>query len=273
MDKFLKFLKFIILSPLIPILGIVEDDESTLDTDSPEEQPENNNNADDEASDSDDSSDDDSGDDSDENFPEETVPKSTFIEMKRKYREEKKKNAAYEDSRLSDEEIQTKNEIMQMLTERDVTEDSAKDIADAVAIAFNKLNAGRKTNQQKVLEEEIAELAQDDLYSDIGQYQNEIVQTLAKAKKADLPMTIEQAYYMVAGNKRKIKEARTRDEVIASAKGSNKDTTKTIPTASSNRKNEAYPLDAYDKKALNELKKAMPDSNWDAKKYYEMIKK
>jgi hypothetical protein len=272
-----KFLKVFLLGPLIPIISIVDEGGENNDSnpDSPEELPDVNDGAqakldgdsdgDDPPAEPEDSRVSESGEGEDE----ETVPLSTFLEVKNKLRSEKRKNAEFEDARLSKIILNKKEEIRQMFIDRGYASDAAEDMAALGVTFMEEIYKDKQTNADKIIEEEISDLSKDDFYSDIGKYKNEIKETIRKAKTADLNLTAEQAYMMLAGDKTKMKEYKVKQEVIESVKGTNRKPTKNIPGAQAKGKSNPYKLDEDDKAALKLLKEMQPDFGWDEKKYWE----
>jgi hypothetical protein len=270
-----NFFKFLFCAPLIPILGIIMSDEAgeegdsdNSDTDSPEEQPEEGENTETDGEEEEPEAEE---QDEPESEGEDTVPLATYLETKNKLKEERRKNAEYEDSKLSDNVRKKKESIKNMFIKKGYSEEAANDMADFGAEFLEEMSRTQTTNTEKLIEEEIQELAKDDFYSGIENHTSEIKSTISKAKNAGLNMTVEQAYLMQFGSKRKLKEAIRKEEVIEASR-KDKPKTPTVPTASNTKKSNTYKLDEYDRKALKMLQESQPDFKWTEKKYFDDVK-
>jgi hypothetical protein len=199
-----------------------------------------------------------------------SVPLKTFLELKSELKEMKRKQAEFEDTKLSESTRTYREKVKQKWIDRGYDEEMAKAMAEDLTEVLATLHAGSETNTDRLIKSEVEELSAIDEFSDIGSYKDRILDTIKKGKTAGLDIGVEQAYFMLAGNA-KLKEIRNKETVINRIKNTTKGKSE-LPTGQSNPKETQYKLDTDDKKALAGLQKMQPDMNWTAKKYMETIK-
>lgn len=199
-----------------------------------------------------------------------SVPLKTFLELKGELKELKRKQAEFEDTKISESTRTYREKMKQKWIDRGYDEDMAKAMAEDLTEVVNTLHAGNETNTDRLIKAEIDELSAVDDYTDIVSYKDRIVDTIKKGKTAGLEIGVEQAYFMLAGNT-KIKEIKNKQTVLNRLNNNNKGKSE-LPTGQGDAKETKYQLDADDKKALAGLQKMQPEMNWTAKKYFETIK-
>lgn len=185
----------------------------------------------------------------------ETVPLSKYLEEKSKRKNYEKKLKEQEDSG-----------IQAQLIEKWENQGFDRD----TAIQYASVEYNQYVIQQKLAkleaENEIADLTKKDgFYADALTYKNEI-QKLMQSKN----LNAEEAYSVLRGKQRQL-ELKDDTEQKELYKRRGKNSAKLSTSASINPKN-PYPLDDTDKKALLGLQKAQPNANWNAEKYYKMMK-
>jgi len=202
----------------------------------------------------------------------ETVPLATFLELKNNFKDLKTKMADIEDSKYSDEIKFQKERVYKKWIDNGFNEETAEAISSEIAGVYEELSKAKKTQSDLLISEQIDELSTDSFYSDIKNYESQIKSKIKQFKKAGEKISVEDAYLFIAGPKTKIREDRIKNEAIKSTASSGQSSAN-VATASGARMQNSYKLDAYDKKALSELKKMQPSFGWDEKKYYESMVK
>lgn len=201
-----------------------------------------------------------------------TVPLKTFLELKKENKELKRLQAEREDAKLDEVILNKKNELRQKWVDRGYTEEIAEAMSEDLSEIYSNISSIGKTKAEVLIESEIEELATESDFSDALNYKESIVATLKKGKKAGLDMSVEDAYFMVAG-RTKYRELKNKATVIGRAGSQNNSSGDNLPTSGSSKNENMYNLDADDLKALKGLQQMQPGSGWTAKKYFETMKK
>lgn len=204
----------------------------------------------------------------------ETVPLKTYLETKRKLRDMKRKFEKLEDEKKAVTIRNKKNEIKDRWIKRGFDEETAAMHAEDIAAVYEEMANAKAAKQQSYIDEEIEELANEDIYSDIKDYSKQIKAKINKFEQAGVDLTVEEAYLHVIGPQNIIKENRLKTQQTNIVNNKNQGARKNnVQTAASNSTKNPYKLDKDDLKALTGLKKMQPEAKWTQKKYYEMMKK
>lgn len=203
-----------------------------------------------------------------------SVPLATFLEQKKKLKTIEKKLAEMEDAKFEDS-IQTKKaKIKQKWLDKNFDEATAEAIAEEMANVYTEFGKAKTSKQEAIMDMEIEELSEDDFYSDIKSYKEQIKSKIKSFKKAGVSLTPQDAYLLVVGVTTKLKETKIDSEVKASVKKGASTSSKSANVATSTGSGKSrYSLSTEDMKNLKRLQKLQPDSKWDAKKYYNYVLK
>jgi hypothetical protein len=216
----------------------------------------------------------DSVDDTDktEQDDQESVPLSTYLELKSKYKSTKKEYQDLKDKTIDKDILEYKESIKSGYMKDGYNEDLADRMANDLAELKTSILQQQKTNSSSYIDEEIEELSSDPLFRDIGEYRELIAEKIKDTKKKGYDLAVEDAYVLVSkGFKSKLKDQRVNDTQRDVLNRKNKGTVKTnVATSNSTSTSPKYKLDADDKKALLELQKMQPNSKWTVEKYYKM---
>jgi hypothetical protein len=203
----------------------------------------------------------------------ETVPLSTYLDIKNKYKMTKKEYQSLKDktmdSDLKEYKETTKNKYLKLGYNEDLAEQLAEDLAENRSLVTK-----RKDSMEESIIEDIQELKSDPIYSDIDYFKDEIIQKIKETKKKGYDLDIEDAYFIVSKQgKTKAREQRQNDtqrEVLNKKKKGAVSTN--VATSGSEASKNKYKLDEDDKKALATLQRMQPDSKWTPEKYFKMMK-
>lgn len=203
-----------------------------------------------------------------------TVPLSKFLELKKQLKEKNNTLSKYEEKELDNSMIRRKNEIIKKWKDKGYDDDFAESMADDIVSVMQETVTNKKYSK---LEEQIAEdledLSNSDLFfSDAKAYKKDIVKYIKQMKSKDIDIAIEEAYMHVRGVKNRLKEVQT-DLEQRNLYGKTQKSKKEVSNSSSVKQSNQYKLDEHDKKALTELKKMQPNSNWSEEKFYKLMKK
>jgi hypothetical protein len=208
---------------------------------------------------------------------EETVPLSTFLELKNKYKKIKKQHGELVDKSLEGELVTFKDKKILEYTQLGYTEEQAERfVSDLLELKKQVHNTQVSRFEQDIIED-IDELKKDTVFKGIEDYTEAIIEKIKETKKKGYKLDVEDAYILVSKENRKVKLKdaeinNTQAEIIRNKKLPAKNNSN-VSNSQSGGKPVNYGLDEHDRKALTELQKMQPDANWTPKKYYEMIKK
>ena len=192
------------------------------------------------------------------------VPLSKHMEVRNKLKETNARLAELEKTQIKAQAERDKQTIKQDLIARGWPEAEAEIQANSEIRRFIEM----EEIKSKLVDSEIKELAMSDGYfSDALSYRGEI-----RAKMRQFNCDAETAYRLVRGTTRD-REYKLEQEQRAAVKRRPAAQTKKVSTAAATAPKAQYKLDEADRKALAGLQKAMPDAGWDAKKYWETMKK
>jgi len=200
-----------------------------------------------------------------------SVPLSTYLELKNKYKSTKKEYAELKDKTIDKDLLEYKENIKNKY----VKEGYNEDLAEMLANDLSEMRASIQQRDSKYayIEEDIEDLSSDPIFRDIGDYKESIIEKIKETKKKGYDLTVEDAYIIVSrGNTRtKLKDRKINDTQREILNRKNKGTTTmNVATSSSNSSTPKYKLDQDDRKALIELQKMQPDAKWTPEKYYKM---
>lgn len=204
---------------------------------------------------------------------EDTVPLKAHLETKRKLREAKLKLEELEAAAYTEKVRAKRDAVKQKWLSKGYDDETASMMADDIAEVYGEISDIKTSRQESVIDEEIAELAEDEFYSNIMSYKNEIKNKIKRFRNVGENLTVEEAYLMVVGPRTKYRESNLKQQqkaIITNKKKGVAASKNNVATAASSGSKNQYPLDATDRKALAGLKKAQPLVGWTEKKYYEM---
>jgi hypothetical protein len=193
----------------------------------------------------------------------EYVPLSKHMEMRNKWKEADKKLKEIERTQIQQQAEQSKTSLKKELIDRGWPE------LEAEIQASNEVRRHVEMEEirSKLVDADIKELANSDGYfADAMAFKPEI-----REKMRRFNCDAEDAYRLVRGKTRDV-EYRLEQEQRAAVKRRPAQAKK-VATATPSAPKAQYPLDDNDRKALAGLQKAMPEAEWTAKKYFEVMKK
>lgn len=201
----------------------------------------------------------------------ETVPLATYLEIKSELKKLKSKVSDFEVSRQDEELVNKRKSLVTKYQNRGYDDDQANDLADDQMEIYTELANIRKTKVNSFIDEEIAELSQESVFSDIKNYTDVIKKKINQAKKAGFDLSVKEAYLNTVGIETKLKELSIHNSLKERKTGTISNDN--VPTSNTGKPKEKFPLDRHDAKALAELQKAQPRANWTKEKYYNMMKR
>lgn len=203
-----------------------------------------------------------------------SVPLKTYLDMKSKLKEARRKNAEYEDKLLEQEDLDLQQSMIKELIDEGMDENLAKIQAKYMARAMAK---GRKTsNFENTVTDELTDLAEDDYFSDALDYRIPIIKMMKEYKSKGIEISTEQAYLNVVGIAKLKLKSKTRDIKKNTAKRYEQKAKgnmqyKKVSAGDSNGPTTKYKLSSDDLKALSELQKAQPNAGWTKQKLWKML--
>jgi hypothetical protein len=195
---------------------------------------------------------------------EDRVPLNRFLEEKKRRKELERKLREHEEKTLTNENRERVDKIRDLVREKGYDDG----VADLMSDMFNELSkAMPKVDrvEQEILED-IQDLAEEN--PDVLRHKKEIVEKVKKYRKVDPDFGVEEALNLIKPSKIRLNELKT-DIEQKNAIARRSVETKKIPASTSSAPKDKYPLDEDDKKALEGLQKAMPNSGWTTEKYYK----
>lgn len=201
-----------------------------------------------------------------------TVPLSAYLELKNKYKDNKKKLVEYEDKYISSDLKEYRENIKAKYLKGGYNEELADMLAEDLTKIKEDLYKKGKDNYE-LIDDDIEDLQTDPIFADIADYRTDIINKITEMKKKGIDINTEDAYVLVRGTKSRLKDYKTNKTQANVLNRKNRgNVTSNVQTASSSGGSVKYDLDKDDRLALADLQKMQPDAGWTAKKYYEMMK-
>jgi len=218
---------------------------------------------------------DDSNEDDDPNEDEsdegkQNVPLKTYLQEKKRRRELSRELEELKASKYESDTREYKKSVYDRITKANYDDGLAEIIADELAGLANSVKVNKDDKFILDLEEEIEDLAaEDDFFSDISDYKDQIIKKALSYKKAGIKdFDISAIYFGVRGRKR-IKEFNTKNEVKNRIRNKDdvKPSSESVKNAGSKPIKSKHKLTGEDQKILKELQIAQPDAGWTPEKY------
>jgi len=205
------------------------------------------------------------------------VPLATLLEEKKRRKTLEKKLREFETKQLDDSLQNKRRALVDKYKSQGYDEDFANSLADDLTGITQEVRTSIKKEKDALLfdkevDEEISDLSQtDSFYSDASLYKREIKSKISEFRNQGADLSVEDAYNLVRSKTRyrEIQEEIEQKKILDRRNAPNKGAT---PNASPTAPKNPYPLDDDDKKALEGLKRIMPEAQWTTEKYYKMIK-
>lgn len=205
---------------------------------------------------------------------EKKVPLKTFLELKSKYKSMKKNHAELLDKTLDSDSKSfiavKKQKYVDLGYDEALAEELAKDLAELKAEA----KTSNRSHFEESIIEDIEDLENDPVFSDIGSYKAEIIEKIMTTKrKTGEVLDTDLAYLLVSKKKARssLRDERinnTQADVISKKKAGVSGKTK-VATSSSTTAKEQFKLDKDDMAALKMLQQFQPDAKWTKEKYWK----
>ena len=194
----------------------------------------------------------------------ENVPLGKFLEEKKRRRELEKQVREFQDKNSSQESLDKLEKIKNLAKSKGYDDDFADLMAE---VSKEMLSSVTKVDrEEREILEDIQDLSEE--YPEAVKYKKEIVEKIKKYRKVDPDFGVEDALNLIKPSKIRTNELKTDIEQKQAIARRNVESKK-VANSTSSAPNNPYPLDEADKKALEGLQKAQPNSNWTVKKYWE----
>jgi hypothetical protein len=194
----------------------------------------------------------------------ENVPLGKFLEEKKRRRELEKQVREFQEKNSSQESLDKLEKIKNLAKSKGYDDDFADLMAE---VSKEMLSSVTKVDrEEREILEDIQDLSEE--YPEAVKYKKEIVEKIKKYRKVDPDFGVEDALNLIKPSKIRTNELKTDIEQKQAIARRNVESKK-VANSTSSAPNNPYPLDEADKKALEGLQKAQPNSNWTVKKYWE----
>lgn len=248
----------------------VSEDEDFDDADEQKDQDENEN-QDETLEEEEEEEEDQEEEEEEEEEKEETVPLKTYLDVKKKYKNLRKKQEALEEKERSQRLKDKRASIMKRWKDAGYDDEAAALFADEQLETYKEIEELKAMRQDSYLDEDVDDLV--DEYPEAEKHRAKIKAKIKKYERNGDEISAEEAYLLIAGTKSALRDKKVRDEQTKRIKNTNKKKGSNVKTSSGGTPKDVYQLDKYDLKALKRLQKAQPDAGWNRKKYFEMMKK
>lgn len=201
---------------------------------------------------------------------EETVPLSVFLKTKNELKEFKKKATDLENANLDSEIAKKKAELHQKAIGKGFTPEFAEFFTEQMTEIRQELKS-LKAPKETLYDDDIEDLAKDELTGDAKEYKTEIIAKIKEFKDKGIEIDAETAYFKVRNPKQRLKELvldREQKMQLKRSEGEEKEVPPSTPTQPKTQ----YPLDETDKKALANLQKIQPEAGWTNEKFFKLMK-
>jgi hypothetical protein len=195
---------------------------------------------------------------------EDRVPLNKFLDEKRRRKDLERRLREHEEKNQTYENRERVDKIRDLVKEKGYDDG----IADLMSDMFNEIT--KSLPKVDRVEQEILEDIQDyaDENPEVLKHKKEIVEKIKKYRKADPDFSVEDALSLIKPSKIRYNELKTDIEQKNAIARRNVENRKVATSTSASHKDK-YPLDESDKKALEGLQKAQPNSGWTAEKLWK----
>lgn len=202
-----------------------------------------------------------------------SIPLRTYLDLKSKYKDARRKNAEYEDKLLDQEDLDLQRAMVDELVNEGMDENMAK--IQAKYLAKVQAKSRKASNFEEQVTDELTDLAYDDYFSDALEYKLPIIKMMKDYKSKGINLTAEQAYLNVLGaTKLKLKSKTQKMKQNTAKRLENKrkgNMQYRKPTKNDSGSTAGkFRLSSDDMAALRELQRAQPSAGWTKQKYYKM---
>jgi hypothetical protein len=189
------------------------------------------------------------------------VPEATFLELKRKYKEEQKLRLALQESNLEADFLNKKQEIKrELMATGEMSEAVAEVQAKFLAETYrNANNTSIRKTADEILLDELSDLANNQMFSDAPEY----FEKVKEKKEAVKGLTTAEALQLVKSNFRESNRDFVQQQAVARRRGEEVATPNATPNPPASN---PFKLSETEQKALAGLQKMFPDGEWTAEK-------
>lgn len=189
--------------------------------------------------------------------PPKTVPEATFLELKRKFKEERELRLSLQEKTLESDFLNKKQEIKrELMATGEMSEAVAEVQAKFLAESYRTTNSNAVAKTaDEILREELSDLATNQLYSDAPEYFDKVKEKLDKVKG----LTTAEALQLVKTNFRESTRDFQQQLAVDRRHGEDAQTPNATPNPP---KSNPLNLDEVEQKALAKLQEMFPNGDF-----------